>query len=239
MDLAIFDVDGTLTATNDVDSECFVQAVADVFGILNLDTDWSHYEHATDPGIITQILTERAGNPPDAARLSAVHDRFIELLRDRLQTAPEKYEEVPGAGAALYRLRNERGWAIAIASGAWRASARLKLQSSGISPEGFPSVFADEAISRDGIIELAISRALTRYKQAEFARVVSIGDGEWDVRAAYNLGLPFVGVANGKDGSQLHRGGVSHVIPNYSDFVEFMRCLGEARIPSAPTRPML
>src|SRR5262249_30764230 len=154
----IFDVDGTLTATNDVDSECFVQAIIDVLGIPGPDTDWSRYEHATDPGIFSQVFTERFGNPPDDAHLSAMRDQFIDLLRDRLQTAPDRYDEIAGAASALYRLRNERGWAIAIASGAWRGSARVKLQSAGISPEAFPSVFADEAISREGIIKLAINR---------------------------------------------------------------------------------
>lgn len=235
MDLAIFDVDGTLTATNDVDSECFAQAIADALGILELDTDWSHYEHSTDPGITAQLLLERFGGLEDPAKLSAVHDQFIELLRDRLQTSPDRYEEVPGAGAALYRLRNERGWAIAIASGAWSRSGRLKLQSAGISPEAFPSVFADEAISREAIIQLAISRSLSRYRQTGFGRIVSIGDGAWDVRAARNLDLPFVGVASGTDRDRMIENGASHVISDFIDFDGLLRCLEEARVPNQAT----
>jgi phosphoglycolate phosphatase-like HAD superfamily hydrolase len=232
MNLAIFDIDGTLTATNDVDSECFVQAVADVLGVFDLDTDWSTYEHSTDPGVAIQAITRRLGKPPSAGDLSGLQDQFIRLLRDRLQVSPERYEEVPGAGSALYKLRNERGWAIAIASGAWRASGRLKLQSAGISPEGFPSVFADDAISREGIIELAISRALARYKHARFGRVVSIGDAVWDLRAARNLRLPFVGVANGPDCDRLWDEGASHVISDFIDFDWFIKCLGDATVPA-------
>jgi phosphoglycolate phosphatase-like HAD superfamily hydrolase len=231
MNLAIFDVDGTLTTTNDVDSECFVQAIADVLGIFELDTDWAHYENSTDPGITTQLLQQNFSSPPDPARLSEVHDRFIELLTDRLQTAPECFEEVRGAGSALYRLRNERGWAIAIAGGAWRASARLKLQSAGISPESFPSVFADEAISRESIIQLAISRALARYKQIGFDRIVSIGDGTWDVRAARRLALPFVGIGTGPNRDKLLAEGASHVIADFTDLDDLIRCLKEARVP--------
>lgn len=232
MDLAIFDVDGTLTATNDVDAECFVQAITDVLGIPELDTDWSRYQHATDPGIFTQIFTERFGNPPEEAHFSAVRNQFIYLLKDRLQTAPERYDEIAGAASALYRLRNERGWAIAIASGAWRGSARVKLQSAGISPESFPSVFADEAISREGIIKLAITRALTRYKQTSFGRMVSIGDGSWDVRAARKLRLPFVGVGDGPGRARLFAEGASHVIRDFADFDTLMKCLCEATVPA-------
>lgn len=236
MDLAIFDVDGTLTATNDVDSECFVEAITEVLGIPRLDTDWSRYEHATDPGIFREVFTERFGNPPGEVQVSAMRDQFIYLLRDRLQTAPERYDEIAGAASALYRLRNEQGWAIAIASGAWRGSACVKLQAAGISPEAFPSVFAEEAISREEIIGLAINRALTRYKQPSFYRIVSIGDGSWDVRAARNLGLAFVGVAEGPDQARLLEEGASHVMRDFSDFDGLLKCLAEALVPGARAR---
>jgi phosphoglycolate phosphatase-like HAD superfamily hydrolase len=232
VNLAIFDVDGTLTATSDVDSECFVQAIGDVLGIRDLDTDWSHYDHSTDPGIFNQVFNQRFGTPPDDARLCAVRDQFIELLRDRMQLAPERYDEVPGASSALYRLKNERGWAIAIASGAWRGSARIKLQSAGISPEGFPSVFADESISREGIIQIAIARALARYQQARFERIVSLGDGVWDVRAARNLGLPFVGIGDGLLRNRLLAEGANRVIGDFLDFDKLLKCLDEAAVPS-------
>jgi len=232
MNLAIFDVDGTLTATNDVDSECFVQAISDVLGIRQFDTDWSHYEHSTDPGILNQVFADHFGSLPDDARLCAVREQFIELLRDRMQTAPERYDEVPGAASALYRLRNELGWATAIASGAWRSSARIKLQSAGISPEGCPSVFADDSISREGIIQIAMTRALLRYRQTSFARIVSIGDAVWDVRAARNLGLPFVGIGDGVRRNRLLEEGASHVISSFVDFDGLLTCLDEATVPN-------
>jgi len=234
VDLVVCDLDGTLTATNQVDSECFAQAIADAAGILDLDRNWSRYECVTDPGITTQILAEHFGKAPDAAQLAAVHDQFVELLKDRLVSSPESFGELPGATESLYRLRNEHGWAIAIASGTWRAAGRIKLQSAGISPEGFPSVFADDSISREGIIELAITRALERYKQPDFGRIVVMGDGVWDVRAAWKLGLPFVGVAAESNGDRLRAHGASHVIHDFIDFDGLMKCLSEAKIPGVP-----
>jgi len=44
MPLALFDIDGTLTASNAIDSICFEDAFRDVFGI-KIDTDWNAYEH--------------------------------------------------------------------------------------------------------------------------------------------------------------------------------------------------
>ena len=41
MKLLVLDLDGTLTRTDAVDEECFVEAFADVFGIRDLNTRWS------------------------------------------------------------------------------------------------------------------------------------------------------------------------------------------------------
>ncbi len=57
--LAIFDVDGTLVQSYELDSECFVAAFNDALGIADVDTDWARYDHVTDPGIAAQIIRER------------------------------------------------------------------------------------------------------------------------------------------------------------------------------------
>jgi beta-phosphoglucomutase-like phosphatase (HAD superfamily) len=43
MHLVMFDIDGTLTETMKADEECFVRSFKDVFGFVEIDTDWSHY----------------------------------------------------------------------------------------------------------------------------------------------------------------------------------------------------
>jgi hypothetical protein len=49
--LAIFDIDGTLTATNAVDDECYARAVAEMLGVAPEAIDWSGTPHVTDSGI--------------------------------------------------------------------------------------------------------------------------------------------------------------------------------------------
>src|SRR5437773_2833277 len=51
MHLVMFDIDGTLTETMKVDEECFVRSFNDVFGLTDIDTDWSNYPGTTDSGI--------------------------------------------------------------------------------------------------------------------------------------------------------------------------------------------
>ena len=54
--LVVLDVDGTLTRITQVDTDCYVRALADVFGFHEVDTDWSHYRHATDGAILSELF---------------------------------------------------------------------------------------------------------------------------------------------------------------------------------------
>ena len=60
---------------------------------------------------------------------------------------------------------------------------------------------------------------------SETGQVVSVGDGPWDVRAAAELSLEFVGV--GRDGAaeQLRALGARCVLPDFLDHAGVMRSL--------------
>jgi len=51
MNLVLFDVDGTLTLTNEVDNRCYLCALGEALGGAGFDTDWTKYPHVTDSGI--------------------------------------------------------------------------------------------------------------------------------------------------------------------------------------------
>ncbi len=225
MKLAIFDIDGTLTQTNDVDSECFIQAFASEFEIREINTNWSTYGHTTDSGITLQIFQERFQRIPSADELSRVQHRFVEFLQQNHQAI----SAVPGANLILQKLVKTENWVIAIASGGWRASAIIKLQVAGIEAN-FPGAFADDAISREDIVRTAISRAKETYAQSDFEKIVYIGDGIWDVLTAIQLQLPFIGVGN-EQKTTLENAGVENIIEDLNDFDNFLAALNTASIP--------
>lgn len=236
MKLAIFDIDGTLTETNEVDSVCFVRAMADAHAVEGMDTNWGGYAHTTDSFITREILRERFGRAPDEGELTKFRSRFVSLLEDYRAKDATLFAEVGGASKALARLGREHGWGLAVASGCWRGSGEMKLRAAGLELGDVPAAFAEDGLSREEILLAAVGRAREFYGLESFERVVSLGDGLWDVRAARNLGFAFVGVGGGVRAARLRRAGASHVVGDFKDYGRLIRCLSEAEVPTAGTR---
>jgi len=234
MKLVIFDVDGTLTQTNAVDGICFVQALADAHSITEINTNWIDYRYVTDSGIMFEIFRERFGRPPDDAELRSYKSCLLNLLETHWNKDSSLFAEISGASCALTRLTQETGWAVALATGCWRVSAELKLRAAGIQTEHLPAAFAEEGLSRETILQTAVSRARQFYEQNGFERLVSVGDAQWDVDAARALGISFVGVANGDRAARLRRAGATHVLEGSSDYGKLVGSLREAEVPFQP-----
>ena len=232
MNLALFDLDGTLTQTNRVDGTCFVRALADALGISGVETDWTRYTHSTDSGLAWEICRESHGCEPEAAELDRFKARFLELLAEEAERDPEAFAPTPGAATALGRLRAEPGWAVAVATGCYRGSALLKLKRAGLDLDGVPFACADDLLTREEILTAARDAATARWSPDGFARVVYVGDGLWDVRACARLGLPFIGIGSGARETALRAAGASHVLPDLADYSRLLRGLAEAAVPS-------
>ncbi len=232
MKLAIFDIDGTLTNTNSVDDECFVKALSESHGITEIDTDWATYPHTTDSGITLQIFQEKFGRDPEGHELAKFKSCFLNLLGDEYHSNPSSFTEIAGASVALSRLRQESGWVVAIATGSWRESALLKLRAAKIDIDGIPAGFAEDGLSREQILQAAISHSLEQYRLRSFAKTVSIGDGLWDLRTARRLNFAFLGVGYGEKAAILDRAGAKHVIQDFANYDRLISLLNEAEIPS-------
>ena len=233
MNLAIFDIDGTLTRTDHVDDICFVQALADAHAITEVSTDWAGYPHTTDSAITSHIFQERFNRAPEEAELLKFKSHFVRLLEDYWAKDSLLFGEIVGASLMLRRLNQEPEWRVAIASGGWRVSATLKLKTAGIEVNDYPAAFADDGLSREEILHTAVIKAQTLYRQNNIARVVSVGDGVWDVRTARNLRVPFLGIGSGEGEKKLRRAGATHVIKDFSDYSRLLECLVEADVPKA------
>jgi phosphoglycolate phosphatase-like HAD superfamily hydrolase len=227
MKLAIFDIDGTLTQTNKVDNECFIKAFAELHQINDLESDWKKYKHVTDSGILSQAFETRLNRSPEEKDFTAFKLSFVEKLNEYAARDIKLFAEIPGAKIMLEQLKLEKDWAIVLATGCFYVSAEMKLAAAKMSIEDFPIATADDAVSREEILQIAIEKSKAYYGQNEFKKIVSIGDGVWDVRTARKLNLVFAGIAAGERADKLRSEGAEFIIEDFSDYKSFIEYLNE------------
>ncbi len=227
MKLAVFDIDGTLTETNEVDGECFVKAFASSHRISDVDTDWAKYNYVTDSGIFSEIFKNKFERSPSEQEILLFKNCFIKGLSEFADKDKTLFAEIPNAKTMLETLNLEKDWAITFATGCFYDSAELKLEKAHLNIKDFPIATADDAVSREEILQIAIEKSLKRYGQKEFEKIVSIGDAVWDARTAKNLKLYFIGVASGKHAELLRREGANYIIENFKDYEIFFSYLNE------------
>jgi len=234
MKLVMFDIDGTLTQTVGADESCFVQALDEVFGFKEVNTDWASYPHCSDSGVVDVLCQTRLGRSPSPEEIAAIQARFVALLNGAAAARP--FEPVAGAEEMLRNLIDGKALAVSLASGGWECSARVKLASAGLDMKRTPAAFSDDAQARESIMCLSMNRAAQFHRIGSFESVVYVGDGVWDARAARNLGFPFIGIS-GEPGkaAKLHAEGACEVFGDYLDARAFKIALEKAWS-SAPGR---
>jgi len=182
----ILDIDGTLVDSMGVDPKLYCSSIERVLGPVHL-RDLNDYDHVTDSGILGQIIEENrfSGAGELAASVQALFMK--ELNRHIEDTGP--FPVISGAVQFIDRVRRSADTGIAIATGCWRESAILKLQTSGFNIEGIAMATSDDSRSR-----VEIMRSALRMTGSAPGTVTYFGDAEWDQRACHDLGWNFVAV---------------------------------------------
>jgi phosphoglycolate phosphatase-like HAD superfamily hydrolase len=207
----MFDIDGTLLHSNGFDGRCYVDAVREVTG-RGPHADWQRYTHVSDAGILDQHVRELGLEPRRDEIHSQVKARFVDKVAGWL--ADNRLQAVPGAAAFIDRLRGLDGFYLSIATGGWRQTAVMKLESAGIDITGIPLASSDDHYARTEIMKIARTRAAGDRD----IRCAYFGDAEWDRMACETLGYDFVLVgARGIDGL---------CIADYRDPGRALSCLG-------------
>lgn len=210
--LLMFDIDGTLTATNGVDTECYVQAMSEYLGEA-IDSDWSQYQHVTDSGIAGELF-KLHGRPMEEVRL--VQRRFFELIEQALRRRPESCVPITGAAEFLQHVQRSADWVAGFATGGWSESARAKLRQAGIDFQGLPFASADDAEARIDIMKICLELAEAECRGG-LTGVVYVGDAAWDARAAKELGWPFIGIGRTIRSIRERAGDTYPVFNDFSD----------------------
>lgn len=181
--LFVFDIDGTLLRSVAPHQTAFLGALRDC-GLAEIDSAWGGYTHHTDSWIFREVFRHNTGRLPDAAETAEFADRLC--ARFVAGTEREGVAQIPGAAAFLRTLAGSDDYAVAYATGGMREVTAVKLAPFEV---GGPVATASDHTFREHVVREAVHRAGTG-----FDRVVAVGDGPWDVRAAVATGSQFIGI---------------------------------------------
>ncbi len=220
--LVMFDVDGTLTRTDQIDGECYVRALSDIFGFEGIATEWSTYAHSTDSGILDELCRSRLGRGPSDREAVDFRTRFVERLAEAAEICP--FQPIAGAPEFVATLSAMPDCRVSLATGAWRDSATLKLASAGFGFDDYPSATADDGVERAVIMSLSRRRAEVA-NGGEFRTIIYIGDGIWDARACRALRMPLIGIGEVEQADRLSAEGAFVTFTDFSDSGAVMKAL--------------
>lgn len=225
MNLIIFDIDGTLTDTKTVDDQCFIQAFQEVFGIDLKNQNWADLQNVTDWGITEEVIFNHYGRNPTSAEYAEMKQRFFQNLEAAHRKDPHQFKEVPGANAFFHHLAKIPDFELAIATGGWEQSARMKLEVIGINPDAFAFSHSDHFINRGEITRQAMALAQKPHG-GKFEDILYFGDGEWDYFTCQELGIRFIGI-DVRNNGKLAGLGAAMVFEDYNNQDELMAAINK------------
>jgi phosphoglycolate phosphatase-like HAD superfamily hydrolase len=217
----MFDMDGTLLRTDNEDS-LYTLTMKEWLSVDSIDEEWTNYEHVTDIGVAAELYERKNGYKPSKKDLYIVSEIFFEKWKNRLNV--DATECVPMAGVTLFinKLQSLDNTSIAIATGAWEKTAKLKLDHCNIQLSDIVMATCDDAYSREMIMQIAYERACEKGGISGFEKIVYFGDGEWDVEAALNLGFDFIGINSSDKREALMKSGAKYIFDDFRDLTQII-----------------
>ncbi len=217
----MFDMDGTLLRTAAEDS-LYVLAMKEWLSVDSIDTDWTIYEHVTDVGVAAELFERRHGYKASKKDIDIVSEIFFEKWKKRLDVDPTACLPMTGVTLFLKKLQMLDNTFIAIATGGWEKTAKLKLDHCHIQISDSVMATCDDSYSREEIMKIAYERARQSAGISSFQKTVYFGDGQWDVEAALNLGFHFVGIDSSNRKEVLIKSGGKHIFDDFRDYTQLI-----------------
>lgn len=188
----MFDIDGTLVNSSRSDEACYVKASKIVLNV-DISTDWTTYTDATDIGILNENI-DRFNIKEDKGQIQqAFKQVFTDLIQEQIDFHPENVREVKGASSFIQYLRQQENVRVAIATGGFEETAKLKLRAAEIDINGCAFASSGDQYSRTGIMIAAEKKALIT---EPLTSKTYFGDAIWDKEASKSLNYQFVLVGN-------------------------------------------
>ena len=227
MQLAIFDIDGTLTDSFGFDVHYYA-ALARRLGVEDPGRSLESWTHVTDESIVHEYFALH-GRQATVEDVEWTKRHYKRALAAHLHQVPQ----IPGASQFLSALRARPDWHVVFGTGNWGFAGEMKLDAGGVQRTGITVVGCDGRPERTAMMCKAFR--VGELEAGRCARVVYVGDRHYDVDAAGQLGWPFVG--RSAESETLTRLGASHVLPDFLDVPQALDALMNARAPTSQAGP--
>lgn len=189
--LVVFDIDGTLTDSVLIHQEAFIKSLLKL-GVPKQNPEkqprLNSFKHHTDSFIAKALFEQYTDIPFDHLLLQKFESELYQYIQK------SQINEIKGAINFINYLTSETNYGICFATGSLYRPAVHKLNAIGIQFNETLLVASDNIGDRESIINQAIHQAKVFYDQTHFNHIISIGDGIWDLKAAKNLNLDFIGI---------------------------------------------
>ena len=185
--LFVFDIDGTLTDSVTTYILSVSQALL-TLGIKDIDPDYHNYKHHSD----SYALRYNYERNFEKSYPKDLLEQFEKELVARMKTH-DPVKEIEGARDLIDYFRAEE-IPFCFATGALPEPSHLKLEQAGIWYDDALLATSKISESREGFVKSAIEMAKAYYNASDFKRIISVGDGIWDLQTAQNLSLEFIGI---------------------------------------------
>ncbi|MDF1697343.1 MAG: HAD hydrolase-like protein [Saprospiraceae bacterium] len=223
MKFVIFDIDGTLTDTKNVDDKCFIEAFEQTFDINIEHINWESITHVTDWGITEEIIERELKRKPYQEEYQTMISNFLYLLQQEKNKDFSQFGAVEGAVSFFNRLRVEDGIKLGIATGGWAKPALLKLSTIGLDSRDVCFSNSSFYKSREEITKDVIHQLCAK-TQNKPTKITYFGDGLWDYNTCQNLGIDFIGIdVNGN--RKLKNLGVQSVFKDFTSMDQLMQLI--------------
>ncbi len=186
-ELIVFDIDGTLTNSVEMYHNVVIEAMKSL-GITDIDTNFNDYKHHTDRYAL-RFNYER--NFKKAMPVETTED-FEKALESEINKRTP-ISEINGAKTLIEALKVIKK-PFCFATGSLPIPAMQKLDQCSIWYHEDLIATSKGHDDREGFVKEAIAKSSAFYNIEKFDKIISVGDGVWDLKTARNLGLDFIGI---------------------------------------------
>jgi len=182
----IFDVDGTLVASNDAHARSWVEALSEAGYEVPLDVIWPMIGMGGD-----KLMPAAAGIESDSPEGKTLAKRRWEIFERRYLP---RLEPTPGARALVRRMVDD-GLRVVVASSANGNELGALLEAAGVAD--LVDMVTSSSDAEDSKPDPDIVLAAVRKSGLEPDELIMVGDTPYDILAATGAGLPLVAVLTG------------------------------------------